>query len=63
MVLGRVKIFDNAVDESKLDTTAAKVVQLAAGEKFEVKDEHGFTLLEVDNDSKKVNIKGNIGRV
>ena len=63
MVFGKVKIFDNAVDENKLDTTAAKVIQLKAGEKFEVKDTDGFTLLRVDNDTKKVAIKGNLDKI
>ena len=63
MVFGKVKIFDNAVDENKLDTTAARVIQLKAGEKFEVKDADGFTLLSADNDTSKVAVKGNIIRV
>ena len=63
MVLGRVKIFDNAVDDNKLEVAAAKVIQLKAGEKFEVKDADGFTLLSADNDTRKVAIKGKLGKV
>ena len=63
MVLGEVKIFKNAINSEKLSSDAAKVIQLAPGEKFEVKDSDGFTLLSSDNDSKITSIKGNIKRV
>ena len=63
MVLGKVKIFDNAIDDDKLDTVAARTIQLAAGQKFEVLDEDGFTLLSADNDTKVVRVKGNLQKV
>ena len=63
MVLGRVKIFDNAVNDNKLEVTAGNTIQLKAGEKFTVLDEDGFTLLEADNDTKEIKIKGNLGKV
>ena len=63
MVLGEVKIFKNAINSEKLSADAAKIVQLGSGEKFEVKDEDGFTLISADNDTKIISIKGNIKRV
>ena len=63
MVIAKVKLLNNSVDDSKLDTTAARRIQLRAGEKFEVVDSDGFTLLSADNDTKKVAIKGNLVKV
>ena len=63
MVLGEVKIFKNAINSEKLSSDAAKVIQLAAGEKFEVKDADGFTLLEAINDTRRVNVQGTVGKV
>lgn len=63
MGIGTVKIMNAAVTKDKLETTAAKTIQLAAGEKFIVKDADGFTLIEADNDTKKIKIKGNIEKV
>ena len=63
MVLGEVKIFKNAINSEKLSSDAAKTVQLAKGEKWTVKDNVGFILLSVDNDTRKVKAKGNIERV
>ena len=62
-MIPRVKILNNSINDEKLDVTAGNSVQLKAGEKFEVKDSDGFTLLSVDNDTKKVKAKGNIERV
>ena len=63
MVLGRVKIFDDAVDENKLDVTAATTVQLKAGGKYTIKDNEGVPLLVVENDTKKVKVLGGVQRI
>ena len=53
MSIGKVKIFNNAVDESKLDVTAAKEVQLSGTDgtdKYIIKDGDGTPIFVVASD-------------
>ena len=62
-VIGRVKIFDGAVDDNKLDVTAANTVRLKAGGKYTIEDNDGVPLLVVENDTKKVKVLGGVQRI
>ena len=62
-MITRVKLFEDAVDAEKITSDAILTVQLKAGEKYEVKDEDKVPLLQVDNDTKKVKVRGNIDKI
>ena len=61
-MITNVKLFKNAVDVKQITSGAVLTVQLASGETFQVKDDGKFPLLQVDNDTKEVRIRGNIKR-
>ena len=63
MVLGNVKIFDNAVDDNKLDVTAATTVRLKKGGKYTIQDNDGVPILVVDNDTKQVKMLKGVQRI
>ncbi len=63
MVVTNARIMDNAVDESKIKDSAVQRIQLAPGEKFEIIASNGFTILRIDNDTRKIAVRGNIDKI
>ena len=62
MITG-ARMMDNSVTSSKLSNSAVKRIELAKGELFEVVDSDGFTLLEGNEATKKVSVRGTVGKV
>ena len=63
MTIGGVKILDKSISENKVQNTAVTTIRLAKGQKFKIEDNVGFSLLEVENDTKRVKIRGHIVKV
>ena len=62
MVVTSARLMDKSVDSNKVTDDAVKTIRLKVGQRFQVLDSDGFTLLNVINDSKKTNIRGTIGK-
>ena len=63
MPIPNSRLMDNSVDEKKIKDSAVRRIVLAEGERFEVIGSNGFTILRVDNDTRKVTVRGNVDKI
>ncbi len=63
MPVTNARIMDNAVNADKIVDDAVQTIKLPIGGKFRILDNIGFTLFEIDNDTKEVKVRGTIKKV
>ena len=62
MVVTSARLMDNSVNSDKVTDEAVKTIRLKVGQRFQIIDHEGFTLVNVINDTGETNIRGTIGK-
>ena len=63
MVVTNARMLNDSIDADKLTDGAVKNITLRAGETLVVRNNSGFPLFTVDNDTRKVSVRGNVDKI